>query len=102
MNIAPYIAGAVGCISLIGAGYAVLVRGGYVIDEATAGELVQTASAREAIKRERGDLLLKRDLAFNRLSFLNSIKRTTDQDLESDLLRQDIQRINDRLAELDQ
>ena len=96
-----YIGAAVGCVTLISGGYLVLTKAGYVISESQAQEIAQQTVAQEAVSRERGYLELQRELKFNRLRVLNAqAERSADEELEMSVLREDIQRIMERLEEL--
>lgn len=97
MNIKESIGVAVGCVALLGTGYAAALKGGWLVDDARAQEIAQQAVAPE----ERALLEFMRETKFSRLRFLNGLGvKSTDDMLEMETLRDDIKRINDRLEEL--
>lgn len=84
-------------VTVLGLGYAVALRGGYLVDEARAQDIAQSKVEVE----ERARLEFVRETKFNRLRFLNQLAdRSPDEELEAEILRDDIKRITDRLEEL--
>lgn len=83
--------------AVMGLGYTVATRGGYIVDEARAQDIAQEKVEAE----ERARLEFMRDVKFSRLRLLNGIATPTpDDQLEAEILRDDIKRISDRLEEL--
>jgi len=88
----------IGCITLMGVGYGAALKGGWIINESRASEIAQQAVEPETIER----MEFVRETKFNRLRFLNALESKSPDDLlEMETLRDDIERINDRLAELE-
>lgn len=94
MKAAPYIAAAVGILTLATAGFKVKDS---IVTQAEAGEMI----AKESAIRERGDLQNQLDRSRDRLAFLNAKQATTVDDAEEkDFLRAQIRRLQERLEEL--
>lgn len=51
MNFVPYIGAAVGCLTLLGAGYAVMTKAGYVVSESQAQTIAKQEVVSESVER---------------------------------------------------
>jgi len=101
MKAAPWISAIIGVCTLVGIFYGLASKGGWIITRVEAQAIAQQSVSEEAAARERGHLELQRDLKLNQLRFLsNKAEPTADEELEMELLRDDIRRISERLAEL--
>lgn len=97
MNIKEVIGLAIGCVSLLGIGYGMALRGGYVIDRALAQDIAQQA----VVPEERARLEFQREMKFSRLRYLNALdEQSPDDELEMETLREEIKQISERLLEL--
>ena len=97
MNVKEIAGTATAVIALMSLGYAAALRGGWLVDEATAGEIAQSKVEVE----ERQRLEFMRDVKFNRLRYINALAEPSPDDrLEAELLRDEIKRITDRLEQL--
>ncbi len=86
-----------GSLTLVGLGYAAALRGGYVVDTATAQGIAQ----QEVQVEEKQRLIFIRQTKFDRLKLLNAVEAPSpDVRFEMELLREEIHGINDRLKEL--
>ena len=97
MNVREMAGTVTAVVTLIGLGYAAALKGGWLVDEATAGEIAQSKVEVE----ERQRLEFMREVKFNRLRYINALAEPTPDDrLEAELLRDEIKRIVERLEEL--
>ena len=97
MNVKEIAGTVTAVVTLIGLGYAAALKGGWVVDEARAGDIAQSKVEVE----ERARLEFVRQTKFDRLRLLNGLADPTpDERLEAEILRDEIKRITDRLAEL--
>lgn len=97
MNIKEMAGTVTAVVTLMGLGYAAALRGGWIVDEAKAGEIAQSKVELE----ERARLEFIRQTKFDRLRLLNALSNPTpDERLEAEILRDDIKRITDRLEQL--
>lgn len=97
MKVKEWIALAIAALTLLGMLYAGALKGGWIVNDAKAQEIAQQrVDVEEAARLE-----FMRETKFSRLKYLNAQPAPTpDEKLEMEILRDEIKKIQDRLADL--
>lgn len=89
--------------AVLGLFYGVAVKSGYILGRAEAQDMVQQNVYQEALDRERADLQFQIDMTTMKLKFLAEKPDRSEYDnMELDMLQNQIGKLQERIAVLDQ